>query len=301
MDAAKTEPGAAASAAAETQTSTQEIEGAKTEAAECAESSAKTESVEPSEDAAQTGNAPEKQVDAGGGVSAEAAASAPVNFAEKYAKEMGLRGDGCGRGFDLAEAAVARDLPDDACEEGETTGFKFPSYEDFLREEEAEQEKEEGAQDDSHLDGAFAAFMDELERIPKTNAKSRSLSKQSRRRTPPSVASNLLSSAAALSTRSSLRWWNKLVVSARQKAAAAALEGKTASEAAAAKTAQVVLAPFGDSASEAVRLTSQVFVSPFEVLRLAPDASEEDIRRQYRKVKYHLHSSASTRFPLRTR
>ncbi|OEH78504.1 putative DnaJ domain-containing protein [Cyclospora cayetanensis] len=75
----------------------------------------------------------------------------------------------------------------------------------------------------------------------------------------------------------------------RRAAAAAALEGKTISEVAQAKTAKVVVAAFGDATSECVRLTSQVFVSPFQVLLLTPDATEEDIRRQYRKLSLLIH------------
>ena len=74
------------------------------------------------------------------------------------------------------------------------------------------------------------------------------------------------------------------VHAARRAAAAAALNGETPEAAAAGRAAKVVVAAFGDAATECVRLTSQVFLSPFQVLLLTPDASEEDIKKQYRKV-----------------
>ena len=115
-----------------------------------------------------------------------AAAKGSINYAEQYMKAMGLSSSSSScRGFDLAAAARARDLPSDACEEGETTGFKFPSYEDFLREDK-QQEREtaaketanttqDGGDTNGRLDDAFNAFMNELERIPTSNAKSKRL------------------------------------------------------------------------------------------------------------------------------
>ncbi|KAL8271005.1 hypothetical protein Esti_005073 [Eimeria stiedai] len=186
-----------------------------------------------------------------GGEAAAAAGKGSVNYAEQYMKLMGLSGSSSSsRGFDLAAAAAARDLPSDSCEEGETSGFKFPSYEDFLKEETAAAAADaaaaENPEDGARLDDAFAAFMKELERIPRSNLKQ------------------------------------------RQAAAAAAVAGRTAAEAAEEAAALVVTGAFKDGPSECVRLTSQVFVSPFQVLLLTPDATENDIRRQYRKASHTL-------------
>ncbi|XP_026189884.1 uncharacterized protein LOC34618008 [Cyclospora cayetanensis] len=202
--------------------------------------------------------APDASVnDSKGRDAAEGGSKESINYAERYLKAMGMSSSSSNgasatcRGFDLAAAAAARDLPPDDSAEGEVTGFKFPSYEEFLKEEEqtaaADAAGSSDTQDQGHLDDAFAAFMTELERIPTSNPQT------------------------------------------RRAAAAAALEGKTISEVAQAKTAKVVVAAFGDATSECVRLTSQVFVSPFQVLLLTPDATEEDIRRQYRKLSLLIH------------
>ncbi|CDJ44921.1 DnaJ domain-containing protein, putative [Eimeria tenella] len=255
--AAKTESGDTAAAAGE---------DAKADLSSSSCSSSNSSSSSPGTGAGSAAE-PEKAAEspaaaAGASPAAAAAADAPkgsINYAEQYMKAMGLSSSSSSscRGFDLAAAATARDLPPDDSKEGETSGFKFPSYEEFLKEEQEEEEKQNASsssgssssssKSNERLDDAFAAFMTELERIPSSNPK------------------------------------------ARREAAAAALEGQTVAEAAAAAAAKVVVAAFGTAAAECVRLTSQAFSNPFQVLLLTPEASEEAIRKQYRKLSLLIH------------
>ncbi|PHJ18725.1 hypothetical protein CSUI_007443 [Cystoisospora suis] len=129
-------------------------------------------------------------------------------------------------------------------EEQGPSRLKFPSYEEFLKEEEEAERKEEEAQADADmgagqehkgadLDAAFELFMNEVKDIP--------------------------------------------------------VAGKPTGRARKDKQQGNITRKFKSSDEECIRLTCQTFPSPFQVLLLGPDATEDDIRKQYRKLSLLIH------------
>ncbi|PFH34822.1 DnaJ domain-containing protein [Besnoitia besnoiti] len=149
---------------------------------------------------------------------------------------------------DAAEAKTAEEedeerpkVEEHAREEEEEKGpsrLKFPSYDDFLKEEEEERKAEEDAEaeeakgDSANLDAAFELFMSEVKDLPAVTGKSTG-------------------------------------------------HGK--------KETQAAMRKFKSSEEECLRLTCQTFSSPFQVLLLGAEATEDDVRKQYRKLSLLIH------------
>ncbi|CBZ51697.1 hypothetical protein NCLIV_014920 [Neospora caninum Liverpool] len=122
-------------------------------------------------------------------------------------------------------------------EEQGPSRLKFPSYDDFLKEEEEDRKAEEAeaAEDsgkDANLDAAFELFMSEVKDMPAVTGNPNGRGR---------------------------------------------------------KEARTVIKKFKSSDEECIRLTCQTFPSPFQVLLLGPEASEDDIRKQYRKLSLLIH------------
>ncbi|KFH08263.1 DnaJ domain-containing protein [Toxoplasma gondii VAND] len=167
--------------------------------------------------------------------SKEPYASPADGSAVPEAKTEGTVAEKTDSGVPGEETTAKQESGDSLDEERGPSRLKFPSYDDFLREEEEDRNAEEPDEEEpgkANLDAAFELFMSEVKDMPAVTGKSNGRGK---------------------------------------------------------KEARTAMRKFKSSDEECLRLTCQTFPSPFQVLLLGPEASEDDIRKQYRKLSLLIH------------